>query len=101
MAEFTVTLEQLSKIRDISTRLSRDPAFLAAVEKAIEDVVPTVSADIAQRSTVAPEVTSADIPKVQQVVSFGWSIPVSDDGRVSVAAIVANAVGYFVAIAKQ
>jgi hypothetical protein len=100
MAEFTVTLEQLSKIHDISARLSRDPAFLAAVEKAIKEVEPTVSADMGQSSTAAPEVTSADKPNTQRMVSLGLSVPVSDDGRVSVAAIVAHAVGFFSAIGK-
>jgi hypothetical protein len=55
MAEITFTLEQLSKIQDITARLARDPAFLKAVETAIEGVSATTSVDVGQSKTEAPK----------------------------------------------
>jgi len=94
MPEFKLTVEQLRRIEDIGTRLSRDPAFLAAVEHAMKEVFPV------QSGTEVPEVTSGDQPRTERTVSFGWSIPVADDNTVSLAAIIALSAAFTAVGAK-
>ena len=101
MPEFKLTIEQLSKIQDIGTRLSRDPAFLAAVENAVKGVLPIQISATVQSGTEVPEVASRDQPRIERTVSFGWSIPVGDDNTVSVAVLAALQVSFFVAVGAK
>ena len=100
MPEFKLTLEQLTKINDIGARLSRDPAFLAAVENAMKGLLPIQSSANVESSTEVREVVGGDRPRVERTVTFGWSVPVADDGSVSVAAIVAQ-VGAFIVVGAK
>ena len=90
MAEITFTVEQLSKIQDITARLARDPAFLKAVENAIEGVA--ISVDVGEIKSQGTEASKGEKSEVGRLMSFGWSIPVSDDGTVPIAGVLANVV---------
>jgi len=117
MAEqFVLTSEQLSKIHDLSSRLSQDGSFLAAVEKAFKSVHPTesvganpalraASVDLGARlsrdpafltavekafKVVLPTASAASLSAGKtEMASFGWSIPVADDDGHSSAAVMA------------
>jgi hypothetical protein len=124
MAEhFVLTAEQLSKIQDLSSRLSRDPAFLAAVGKAYQSVVPsaadgkpTDTHDLTSRLSRDPAFLTAvekafkgvlpskpgAKPELPDMASFGWSIPVADDdGHSSAAVMAAIAVAAVAALAEK
>jgi hypothetical protein len=124
MAEhFVLNAEQLSKIQDLSSRLSRDPAFLSAVGKAYKSVVPKgpdgkpADEKLASRLSrdpafltaveqafkgVLPTGGSHETVGGEKLGSFGWSIPVADDdGHSSAAVMAAIAVAAIAALAEK
>jgi hypothetical protein len=98
MPEFKLTLEQLAKIQEIGARLSRDPAFLAAVENAVKDAFPNQASATEQSS---PEVPSGGQPRIGRTVSFGWTVPLSDDDTVPLAVMAAFQVSLFIAVGAK
>lgn len=101
MPEFKLTLEQLYRIQEIGTRLSRDPAFLTAVENVLKSVLPSQGPATEQSTTDVPEVASSDQPRIERTVSFGWSVPVRDDGTVSLAVMAAFQVSLFITVGAK
>jgi BioD-like phosphotransacetylase family protein len=128
-APFVLTADQLSKIQDLSSRLSRDPAFLSAVGTAYKSVAPKIGPDDPGSKTaseklashlshdpaflalveqafkgVLPRIGTGDPGKTtsEQLASFGWSIPVADDdGHASAAVMAAIAVAAAGALAEK
>jgi hypothetical protein len=121
--QFVLTADQLSKIQDLSSRLSRDPAFLSAVGKAYKSVVPSGSGAPGSKPTAeklesqltrdpaflsaVEEAFKGVLPKSTKPTgekpgSFGWSIPVAeDDGHSSAAVMAAIAVAAAGALAEK
>jgi hypothetical protein len=130
MSEQSVlTNDQLSKIQDLSSRLSQDRSFLVAVEKAFKDVqagapgagnpaLRAQSIDLGARLSRDPAFLTAveaafkvGLPTASAAslstgttgpASFGWSIPVADDdGHSSAAVMAAIAVAAAGALAEK